>query len=194
MGCKLTLSDTIQRLDEMIFNHKRCVSETYRGTGSILLFPAVTGLIVGLYFTITASGAPEYMIEHIKIFSVPVLFLNELFLMKHVFQLPGFFRKFFYPVFVAVITLLAFSAVCYLTYVLVWVAIGFGILCAFVELLKYAMTAPPPPPPSELKMGIEFCGKSTLSDGTPVTQIGDHKWKSSDGTTYTELMGKVYRD
>ena len=101
----------IKKLDELLFNFRGSAGKEYQGTSMILYLPAFAGLITGIYCFVYSLSSNKIPLGHIDFIMYAVWLLNEIFLKEHVFKLPGVFRKFFYPVFVAVITIPVFSMI-----------------------------------------------------------------------------------
>jgi hypothetical protein len=113
-----------QRWDEYIFNHNNCVSPDYRGGRWMLLVPLIVGIAAGGYFFFFDGFAVITKAEYhlLKYLVLIAWFLNQLIYIKHVFILPGFFRKFFYPVFVSLITVPILLLSFYCVYVVLFLA------------------------------------------------------------------------
>lgn len=107
------VSRIFKKLDEFLFNFRGSAGADYEGTSYILYLPALTGFVMGIYCFICALFRNTLPVEHVDFAMIAVWLLNEFLLIKHSFVLPGFFRKFFYPVFVAVVTIPVFIMICY---------------------------------------------------------------------------------
>ena len=121
-----SISRSIQRLDECIFNHGG-KQEKYRGTTAILYLPVIIGMACGGLGVLGSFGfgLREYSnVNFLKPLVFGIWFANEVFLIGHVFSLQGIFRKFFYPVFVTAITIPAFL----LSYAIAYTVVGIAIV------------------------------------------------------------------
>ena len=188
-----------QRWDEYIFNHNNCVSPDYRGGRWMLLIPLIVGIAAGGYFFFSDGFAVITKAEHhqLKYLILIAWFLNQLIYIKHVFVLPGFFRKFFYPVFVTLITV----PILLLSFYCVYVVLLFAVIIFVLSLAGTASSgdssvrresssednnstpipssAPTPEPPKK-----EY---AYLDDGTPFgTRIEKNgsSWSGGFGDSY----------
>ena len=119
---KLAWLNFTQKIDEFIFNHGCCVSPDYRGARWMTLLPVFAGIGGGVYSFFQGFGTftdNEFLL--LKYFVLIVWFLNQLLHIHHVFLLPGFWRKFFYPVFVTVVTIVMLAVTMYLVILTLWV-------------------------------------------------------------------------
>jgi hypothetical protein len=64
----------------------------------------------------------------LQYFVLIVWFLNQLLHLHHVFVLTGFWRKFFYPVFVTVVTVVTLGLTLYLVFLTLWIITIFVVL------------------------------------------------------------------
>ena len=129
------------------------------------------------------------------------MLLNEIIFMKSVFILPGFFRKFFYPIFIAVITGGVFTIVYSCTVAACWLFFGALIIAVLFKAgfsansSNHESSGPAFPPSSPSSSSDDNTGKRVVIPdgysgiGTPLTQQDDGcNWKGDDGNTYERNM------
>lgn len=124
---KLTWLNFTQKIDEFIFNHGGCVSPDYRGARWMTFLPIIAGIGGGSYafFNDGLGSFTNSEYSQLQYFVLIVWFLNQLLHLPHVFVLPGFWRKFFYPVFVTVVTVVLLGLTLYLVFLTLWIIMIF---------------------------------------------------------------------
>ena len=139
---KLAWLNFTQKIDEAIFNRGGRVSPDYRGARWMTILPILAGIGGGVYaffrndFFFVADGVSLQL----QCFVLSVWFLNQLFHINHVFILPGLWRKFLYPVFVSVVTVVTLCVTMYLVYITLWIIV---VIIFLLALLIASVLSPP---------------------------------------------------
>ncbi|MBQ9788638.1 MAG: hypothetical protein IJW31_03465 [Lentisphaeria bacterium] len=203
-----------KKLDELLFNFRGRASEDYEGSSHILWLPATAGFVFGIWLFINLYFLQQKGIDalyQMKIVTMAVWFVNELCLIKHVFMLPGLFRKLLYPVFVTIITVPVFLLLVYGTFwfaclIMFILVIIFAIIFATFLLSaaggssrSYSSPTPISTSSSSAKKDSRPEEVAYIDDGTPwgeriTRKEGDATWSGSSGRyeknwddTYTKL-------
>lgn len=119
---KMSYLNITKKLDEFLFNYNHCVLPEYHGAAWMPVLPLLAGGAAGIYcFCYNGLGSiTNEEVEQLKYFTLIIWLLNELLFIRHVFILPGLIRKFFYPIFVTVITVPALVLAMYCAYLALW--------------------------------------------------------------------------
>ncbi len=127
---KLAWLNFTQKIDETIFNRGDCVSPDYCGARWMTLLPVLAGIAGGVYsfFYNGFAKVTDSEFSLLQYYVLIIWFLNQLFYIRHVFILPGFWRKFFYPVFVTVVTVVTLALTLYLVFLTLWIITIFAVL------------------------------------------------------------------
>lgn len=198
------MTDYAQKLDRAIFNRHGKAVPAYQGAANICTLPVIGGFILGIvcfFMSLFASrNAAVNQFELGCLWGIPLVLLNEIIFMKNVFILPGLFRKFFYPIFIAVISGSIFTIVYCGTVATCWLI--FGILIAVIVGAVLGATSNHKSTPS----GPAFAPSSPSSSpddnigqrvvipdgysgiGTTLTQQDGCNWKGDDGNMYERNM------
>lgn len=174
------LPELVRRLDEFIFNHNGKALENYQGAKHMLSLSILSAILSASILAGIGKFSPGYFCFATGIF-------NEIFHIDHVFALPGFFRKFFYPFFVAIISAIFLAVLIvgiYLTVQLFLFGIALIIVFFFfmVSIKSNIHT-----PPSSIGRVIETV---RLEDGTELKRHdGDPMgmWRDGRGKPYEEI-------
>lgn len=205
------MANLFQKMDELFFNFRKKAVPEYQGTTKIWVIPTIASFIFGIYAVFHfgllkggTSSATDDILGMACAWVFPVWLLNELVLMKRVFILPGIFRKFFYPIFVALLTVVIFW-VMLIGFIIAWWIFMFilALYFAFFVLAPALFaasgssssrsdTAPPASMPtcsSDSSSEEQYARTATISDGsawgTKLTEQSSGSWKGDDGNDYT---------
>ncbi len=120
-------------LDNALFNSKGSCGPAYEPTQYLLVLPYLAGIFAAIYCifcSLTGSKGAEIEAQRQVVMLSPVLAgVNVLLLSKHIFCMPTWPKRIFYPVFVIVLTLLCAYVTMYLTYLLAM------LFCAIVIIM-----------------------------------------------------------
>ena len=196
-----------KKLDEGIFNFRGKAVPGYEGASLIYIVPAFCGICLGCYYfffhSLTGShsgNSDEAVLQIAFMWGIPVWLLNEFLYLKRVFILPGFFRKFFYPMFVALCTFsiffLFFIGTVMLWWLLVLVIVLKVLLISVLSALNTPSSSSPSlpsssPEPAPSSSDKESSRQAVIPDGysawgTTLTHQGGDNWKGNDGNEYTQ--------
>lgn len=203
-----------KKLDELLFNFRGSASSDYKGSSHILWLPATAGFIFGIWLFINLYFLQQKGIDalyQMKIVTMAVWFVNELCLIKHVFKLPGFFRKLLYPVFVTIITVPVFLLLvhgtfwfAFIVFAIIFLIFGLWLLRILISIAchesrPYSSPTPISTSSSSAKKDSRPEEVAYIDDGTPwgeriTRKEGDATWSGSSGRyeknwddTYTKL-------
>ena len=151
----------------------------------MLIIPIVTGVLGGFMMLSTRNSAPNMeLVDRQLMNMIFVWFINELFMIKHVFVLPGIWRKLFYPLFVALITVGTYMLVSYAVYVAIWITI---LIIAVAAIIACGVAAAKDNPQSQGRVidrvnvsdGSMFGKELVKKDNDPIGV-----WRDSSGRKY----------
>lgn len=179
------LQDQIRRLDEFIFNHKGKALPNYQGAKHMLSLSILSALLsASILF-----GTDKFSVQN---FGVIFWLSNEIFHIDHVFILPGFFRKFFYPFFVAIITSVFLSIIAVMIYTVVLGVIfilGIIFIGIFMKVAIASNMHTPvsmPSIPTSSGSNNDKAATAVIDNSVTVTQTDKNLnvWEGSDGGYY----------
>ncbi len=110
----------VAKLDNAMFNHNGSAGPHYKPTRHALLLPALAGLATAIYIIyLQFQGHKNDMaaLQPLLVWLPCLVGGNILLTIGHVFRLPTWTRRIFYPIFIAVVTLIFFA---FTTFVSVW--------------------------------------------------------------------------
>lgn len=184
----------VLRLDNALFNGGAAADPAYQPTRFALVLPYLGGIAAASYIffsSFTGDRADLDAVEKNILLGIPVMvLLNILFNIGNVFVLRGWVRKFFYPVFIAVVSVLFFALV---TFVCAWIyAIVIIVLLLWVFLSANfgkggALSSGSGSAPVRHEVLVNdgsFWGKTLTS----TDRIGE--WRDRFGNTYEESGGE----
>ncbi len=181
----------VLRLDNALFNHNGSEGKDYQPTRYALVLPYLGGIAAASYLFFSSFGKHDNNVLTNNILTlVPILILTNVVLTcRNIFVLHGWVKRVFYPVFIAVATLIFFFIV---TLVCAWIyAIVMAILLLRLCLRAWlsserGQAAQVSQTPVLEKVIIDdgsFWGKTlTRTDG-----VGD--WRDGSGNYYVECCG-----
>ncbi|MBQ9770516.1 MAG: hypothetical protein IJW23_01695 [Lentisphaeria bacterium] len=181
------IQDQIRKLDEFIFNHKGKALSNYQGAKHMLSLSLLSGLLSVSILAAIDKLSLEY-------FCFATGFFNEIFHIDHIFVLPGFFRKFFYPFFVAIITsafLLITSLVVYAVVMGIILLIAIVFIGIFISVTIKANMQKPTDSPGRVVETVR------LSNGTELLRHADDPigiWRNASGRPYEEIGNGQFKE
>lgn len=183
----------VLRLDNAIFN-RGVADPAYQPTRFVLVLPYLGGIAAASYIFFSSFSGNRSDLDAVEkniLFCVPLMvLLNILFNIGNVFVLRGWARKLFYPVFIAVVSVLFFALV---TFVFAWIyviVIAGLLLCVFLSGTfgkGGALSSDSGDAPVRQEVWVDdgsFWGKKLTSTDC----IGE--WRDRFGNTYEESGGE----
>ena len=124
----------IYRLDNAMFNHNGSNGPNYEPTQYLLMLPFLYGIMAIVYciFSAFCPGSSEIVAQRNAIIGISWLVgLNLLFMARRIICMPTWTKRFFYSVFVVVVTASYAFLVFYFAYILVLLFTLIGIVIDF---------------------------------------------------------------
>ena len=124
----------IYHLDNAMFNHNGSNGPDYKPTQYLLVLPFLYGILSIIYciFSAFCPGSSEIAAQQKAIFGIAWLVgVNLLFMAKRIICMPSWTKRFFYSVFVVVVTAAYAFLVFYFAYIFVILLIPIGIVKDF---------------------------------------------------------------
>ena len=187
---RINLIATSRQLDEKFFKPSGEAGWNYRGSSILLLLPVIAGIALGVYTFFTAASIPN-IYSFFWGYGFVLMLVNELLLFWRVFILRGLFRKFFYPVFVAIFSLATFFFTAYIAYVSLWLVIGVIVLSALASG-AFKSSSSSDSSTSYSQPENDTPEEVTLSNGTVLKHNYNDEWLDSAKNSYERNLDGTF--